>query len=182
MIWSCTGHSAPSCRGESKYFKEMMEAVASYGAGYQPPTDEQLSSSSHLLVEAVDKVDKERAYLTATISRYGSTITCNGWSNTRMCPLLEHAAGLCRRRQIRGLHRCFSGREGVHAMPVLNRRDLCPESQGCYNLQDATYIADRIGAAVEAAGEDNVDLVVTDVGSGTKQAGAILEERCVPAK
>ena len=63
------------------------EAIASYGAGYQPPTDEQLSS--HLLVEAVDNIDKELAYLKATVSQYGSTITCNGWSNTSMRPILN---------------------------------------------------------------------------------------------
>ncbi len=42
----------------------------------------------------------------------------------------------------------------------------------------------KIGAAVKAAGEDHVDLVVTDGGSGSKQAaaGAILEERYVSAK
>ena len=77
---------SPSMQADSKYFKDMLEAVASYGAGYQPPTDEELSS--HLLVKAVDEVDKELAYLKATISQYGSAITCNG-SDTSKRPILN---------------------------------------------------------------------------------------------
>lgn len=74
-------------QAQSKNFKEMMDAIASYGAGYQPPSAEQLSS--HLLVEAVDNVDKELAYLRATVRQYGSAINCNGWSDTRMRPFLN---------------------------------------------------------------------------------------------
>lgn len=46
-----------------------------------------------------------------------------------------------------------------------------------YLLQDAAYIAETIGSAIEAVGADNVDLVVTDSGGGNKQAGDILMAR-----
>eukprot|EP00891_Asterochloris_glomerata_P001746 jgi/Astpho2/1746/fgenesh1_pg.00032_%23_73_t len=82
------GNQQPQAvEAQSKNFKEMMDAIASYGAGYQPPSAEQLSL--HLLVEAVDNVDKELAYLRATVRQYGSAITCNGWSDTCMRPFLN---------------------------------------------------------------------------------------------
>ena len=48
-------------------------------------------------------------------------------------------------------------------------------------MQNAAYIAEQIGAAVVAAGEHNVDVVVTDQGGGMKQAGDILMERWAAA-
>ena len=67
----------------SRYFKEAVEAVGSYGPGYQPTSNEQL------LVEAVDQLDKELAYVDPTIQRYGSTIPSYGWSDARMHPILN---------------------------------------------------------------------------------------------
>ena len=52
---------------------------------------------------------------------------------------------------------------------------LC--SQLPYLLQNAAYLAETIGAAIEAVGADHVDLVVTDSGGGNKQAGDILMAR-----
>ena len=53
----------------------------------------------------------------------------------------------------------------------------CSDSIHRCHLQDALDIAEQMGAAVVAAGEHNVDLVVTDLGGGNKSAGAISIER-----
>ena len=65
----------------------------------------------------------------------------------------------------------------IQCKPTLNSQDLCSATQDKCLLQNAAFIAEQIGAAVVAAGEHNVDLVVTDLGGGNKQAGAILMER-----
>ena len=170
-----------SMQAESKYFKAMLEAVASYGAGYQPPTDKQLRS--HLLVEAVDKLDKELTYLDPTIGMYGSTITCNGWSDAQMHPILNMLQVCPSGVRFVGLHRLFREGQGEsQCEAVLISQGLCSGPKGNCFLQDAAYIAEKVGAAVEAAGEDCVDLVVTDLGYDNKQAGAILEQRWGPAQ
>ena len=165
-----------SMQAESKYFKAMLEAVASYGAGYQPPTDKQLRS--HLLVEAVNKLDKELTYLDPTIGMYGSTITCNGWSDAQMRPILNMLqvcpSGV---RFVDFIDSSGKVKVSAQCEAVLNSQGLCSGPEGNCFLQDAAYIAEKVGAAVEAAGEDCVDLVVTDLGYDNKQAGAILEQR-----
>ena len=88
-----------SMQAHSKYFKEAVEAISNYGPGYWPPSSELLRT--RLLVESAAKLDKQLASLDPTVERYGSTITSDGWSDARMLPP-QHAAGLCRRRQISG--------------------------------------------------------------------------------
>ena len=65
----------------------MLAAVASYGAGYQPPSCEKLRSS--LLVDAVGHIDKELIKLEVNVEQYGSTITSDGWTDARSRPILN---------------------------------------------------------------------------------------------
>ena len=76
-----------SMQARSRYLKKMLAAVASAGAGYQPPSCEKLRSS--LLVDAVGQVDKELIKLEVNVEQYGSTITSDGWTDARSRPILN---------------------------------------------------------------------------------------------
>lgn len=82
-------HLTISCsmQARSRYFKQMLEAVAAYGSGYQPPGSDQLRT--RLLVEAVDQVEGELAGLETCAEHYGSAITSDGWSDACMRPILN---------------------------------------------------------------------------------------------
>ena len=74
-------------QARSRYFKDMLDAAVSYGAAYQPPSEELLRT--RLLVDAVGQLDQELGCLDATIEQYGSTIVSDGWSDARMRPILN---------------------------------------------------------------------------------------------
>ena len=131
-------------------------------------------------MESAAKLDNQLASLDPTIERYGSTITSDGWSDARLRPILNmlqvYADGVKFLDSVDTSGKtkvcaptCFGG-----ARPLFRLLTSC-------NVQNAAYIAGQIGAAVVAAGEHNVDLVVTDQGGGMKQAGDILMERWAPA-
>ena len=65
----------------------MLAAVASHGAGYQPPSSELLRA--RLLVDAVGQVDEDLASLEVNVEHYGSTITSDGWTDARSRPILN---------------------------------------------------------------------------------------------
>ena len=65
----------------------MLAAVASFGAGYQPPSSETLRG--RLLVDAVGQIDKELGALEVNVEHYGSTITSDGWTDARSRPTLN---------------------------------------------------------------------------------------------
>ena len=82
-------HRTPSSsmQVDSRYFKEMVEAIGSYGPGFRPPSNTKLRT--RLLVDSVANLNKELACVDANIERYGSTITSDGWSDARMHPILN---------------------------------------------------------------------------------------------
>ena len=65
----------------SKYFKEAMEAVASFGAGYKPPGSEMIRTSllKKEKTSVAGKVEKLREHYPI----YGATVCSDGWSDTR---------------------------------------------------------------------------------------------------
>ena len=177
-VAQCLVHWTPSCsmQVESRYFRDMVEAIGNYGPGFRPPSRDKLRT--RLLVDSVAKLNKELACVDANIERYGSTITSDGWSDARMHPILNmlqvFADGV---KFLDTVDTSGDKKVCIQCKPTLNSQDLCSATQDKCLLQNAAFIAEQIGAAVVAAGEHNVDLVVTDLGGGNKQAGAILMER-----
>lgn len=74
-------------QARSRYFLNMVDAIARHGSGYKPPSSEALRS--RLLVEAVHDIDQELEQLVDTAKDLGSTITSDGWSDARSRPLMN---------------------------------------------------------------------------------------------
>jgi hypothetical protein len=70
------------------FWKEAVEAIASAGKRYTPPASEQLRTN--LLEKEVEalRLDMDKL-LRANLSKTGSTINSDGWSNTTNRPLLN---------------------------------------------------------------------------------------------
>lgn len=65
----------------------MMEVTARLGRAYRPPNNEELRT--RLLVKAVQQLDSELLKKESSVRHLGSTITCDGWTDPRMRPILN---------------------------------------------------------------------------------------------
>jgi hypothetical protein len=71
----------------SRYFKEMLKAVGSFGSSYQPPGIEFLRDK--LLQDAVQHVGTSLEPIKSNNSITGYSLTSDGWSDTRSRPLIN---------------------------------------------------------------------------------------------
>jgi hypothetical protein len=71
----------------SPYFKQMCQAIGSFGPHYKPPGSEALRTT--LLAKEKARVDEELKPIVEFKELHGCSINSDGWSNTNNRPLLN---------------------------------------------------------------------------------------------
>ena len=134
----------------SPYFKEMVNAVGSYGRGYKPPSFHSLGTKLLTKVKGdlIDELKPVRDVWTTN----GCTITSDGWSNTHNVLLLNILS------------------VSIHGAYFLKSIDTSGfEKTG-------EYIAKHLIDAINEVGANNVVQVITDNGSNCKSARQKVEQ------
>ena len=89
----------PHWKVRSPFFLQMLKAVGQAGPSYMPPSYYQLRTKE--LEDEVKCVEKDLLSVRDKWKKYGCTIVCDGWSDTRHRPIINFMASSIHRSEER---------------------------------------------------------------------------------
>ncbi|KAJ4979567.1 hypothetical protein NE237_010347 [Protea cynaroides] len=129
-------------------FQIMLESVAQYGSGYEPPSYHELRGP--LLKSVKEEVVEMKKKYEMYWKQYGCTLICDGWTDKRG------------RHLINFLVNCT---EGTYFMESID---------ASLYIKDANLLFQLLDKKIEEIGEENVVQVITDNTANYKVVGTLL--------
>ena len=140
----------PHWKVRSPYFLDMVQAIGKVGPTFKPPTYKALRTTE--LNNEVVCIEQELLDLQEKWKKYGCSIVCDGWSDTRRRPIINVMVS------------CIYGSVFLKAV----------DTSGQY--KSGEYIFEILKGAIQVVGPDNVVQVCMDNASNCVRAGELVEQ------